>query len=585
MPGPKPRDVPRRRFVRGKTRPRSVEWFGLRSFWGHVWRFAAIGIVTDDIDFRDWMQADSAGALTARMADALAGNPNAPTLTEAIDDDLIIDYVADTGDDVSVSHAVAKMLFASYEVDDPLDSKHKLILPRGRLLIFGGDTAYPVATDLEIETRVIQPYNRVLENLDDGPSRCLLGVPGNHDWYGGIDGFGRLFHERRCTVARDEPPRTDRSPQTQLGHFVQWVEALTAEGGRVFKRRVLRLQGYTPTQRTSYWAMHLAPSLDAWGVDRQLSHVDFQQRHFFSKQAKDRGLFLLLPEPVYAYLDRHPPGIDMMNALDRSVGRDGVFVLTGDSHQYSRLDFEPGLQVTAGGGGAFLHPARIARNPGPRNIKAEFPGPKASRSLAYGIPFALLSGRAGTALHFILAAVYAGAYPIDRGEVFNVWGPLLGFLVGLGAAVGTVSLERAKRPKIGFFCVLTAAVIAALPPLAHLVCAPLGATGSPWLDRGIDGALLAGELVLAVLVAGLFLMTVVLKGITHDPFGALSHPGYKHFVRLRVRRDGTAIDAWVLGREDPLGPEKGVALIDHFTWKNPRPREEVGPVAGPEAPC
>ncbi len=571
--------------MRGKKKPRSVEWFGLRSFWGHLWRFAAIGIVTDDIDFRDWMQADSAGALTARMADALQGNPNAPTLTEAIDDDLIIDYVADTGDDISVSEAVAQMAFATYEVDDPLDSKQKLLLPRGRLLIFGGDTAYPVATDLEIESRVIRPYNRVLDDLEAEPPHCLLGVPGNHDWYGGIDGFGRLFHERRCTVARDEPPRTDRSPKTQLHHFVQWVEALTSEGGRVFKRRVLRLQGYTPTQRTSYWALHLAPSLDAWGVDRQLSHVDFQQRYFFSKQAKDRGLFLLLPEPVYAYLDRHLPGIDMMNALCRSIGRDGIFVLTGDSHHYSRLDLEPGVQVTAGGGGAFLHPARIARSAGPRNLKAEFPGPNASRSLAYGIPFALLSGRAGTAVHVILAAVYAGGFPIARAEPINVWGPLLGFLVALGAAVGTVGLQRAKRFKIAAFCLATAALIGALPPLLHLACAPLGVLDPPWLDRGVDAALLVGEIALAVLVAGIFLMIAVLTGITHDPFGALSHPGYKHFVRLRVRRDGTAIDAWVLGREDPLSAEKGVALIDHFTWKNPRPREEVGPVAGPDAPC
>ena len=33
----------------------------------------------------------------------------------------------------------------------------------------------------------------------------------------------------------------------------------------------------------------------------------------------------------------------------------------------------------------------------------------------------------------------------------------------------------------------------------------------------------------------------------HHAFSALSCPGYKHFMRLRVRREGDAIDGWVIG--------------------------------------
>lgn len=57
----------------------------------------------------------------------------------------------------------------------------------------------------------------------------------------------------------------------------------------------------------------------------------------------------------------------------------------------------------------------------------------------------------------------------------------------------------------------------------------------------------------------------------HQALSALAHPGYKHFVRLRVRSDGSGIDAWALGRVDPLASEKKdpVVLVDRFSWKNP----------------
>jgi hypothetical protein len=66
---------------------------------------------------------------------------------EAIGRPLWIDFVADTGDDHDVSQAVARMLFSAYAVEE---EGHTRTLPRGDLLLFGGDTAYPVATGEEI---------------------------------------------------------------------------------------------------------------------------------------------------------------------------------------------------------------------------------------------------------------------------------------------------------------------------------------------------------------------------------------------------------------------------------------------------
>src|SRR3954468_12457989 len=118
-PTPCPPDAPRLRFRRGVRFPRAIAWFGARSFWGHLWHLAASVIATEDIDSRDWMDADDPDELTQRVARELGGDGGAKSLVEAMDEDLWIDFVADTGDCSSVSQAVAKMIFEDYEVDDP----------------------------------------------------------------------------------------------------------------------------------------------------------------------------------------------------------------------------------------------------------------------------------------------------------------------------------------------------------------------------------------------------------------------------------------------------------------------------------
>ena len=177
-------------------------WFGVSSFWGHLRHFASVAIATENVDSRDWMTADDPLELTARVAEALGspvrGSPGPSSsqeesLVDALGRDLWLDFVADTGDDVAVSRAVARLIFAEYELPDPDAAGSFLCAPRGEILLFGGDTAYPVATAQEITNRVIVPFNQVLETLPSGPPRVLLGIPGNHDWYDGLDGFARMF--------------------------------------------------------------------------------------------------------------------------------------------------------------------------------------------------------------------------------------------------------------------------------------------------------------------------------------------------------------------------------------------------------
>src|SRR5262249_40260391 len=98
--------------TRGLTHPRAMAWFGFRSFWGPLYHLVASVIATEDIDSRDWMRPDPPARLARRIARVLLGAeppPGALSVAELVGRDLWIDFIADTGDDVSVSEAVARM--------------------------------------------------------------------------------------------------------------------------------------------------------------------------------------------------------------------------------------------------------------------------------------------------------------------------------------------------------------------------------------------------------------------------------------------------------------------------------------------
>ena len=568
------------RFRRGNRYPKAITWFGFRSFWGHLWSLLASAIATEDIDSRDWMRADEPGDLLRRIADHLGGKSDAGSLTEALDRDVWIDFVADTGDDVSVSRAVADMMFETYVVDDPHAPGEDLVLPRGDVLIFGGDTAYPVATELEIHNRVIVPFNLVLRERLDGRPRALLGLPGNHDWFAGLDGFGRMFRAPLGTVrpASQLPPEPRGGAggkveqTTQLQHFFEWVEALRI-GKRVEKRAALPLLGYTPVQSASYWALPIAPRLDLWGPDRQLTTLDTRQRLFFAsrREEADNGLFLCLADPPYAFLESHRAGQEILNSLDLSFEEDRLFALTGDIHHYCRLEFGGGgAQVTAGGGGAFLHPAKIARAGLPVPA-AELPGPIASRALTTRIPFALAAGRAGLMLHAALAIVYGPMQKIawTDGHPSAITAGITGLVLWL--ILWSVGATRGPSAwKVFGLAGASAALMAAVPFGMNAAATALGPAW-PYATASLLGLAFVAMVLAGVFVFGVYLMLLTMLGLATDQgFGPLAHPGYKHFVRLRVRKDGSKIEGWALGKIDTLRRSAPVVLVDRFEWHNPK---------------
>jgi hypothetical protein len=72
----------------------------------------------------------------------------------------------------------------------------------------------------------------------------------------------------------------------------------------------------------------------------------------------------------------------------------------------------------------------------------------------------------------------------------------------------------------------------------------------------------------ATYVFGSYLAWLTRRGIEHtQAFTALDHPGYKHFLRLRVRADGKGIDGYCIGLTDPLAEDAEPELVDVFHFR------------------
>jgi hypothetical protein len=560
----------RQKFARGKARPRGVVWFGASSFWGHLRHFLAAAIATEDVDSRDWMTADDPGALLARIAAELGGDPSASSLVDALGRDVWIDFVADTGDDVSVSRAVARLLFAEYELPDPDRPGATLVAPRGEILLLGGDTAYPVATAQEITNRVIAPWNQVLDELPEDPRpRVILGIPGNHDWYDGLDGFQRMFRVR--TNDDEVRPSIIGISQAMLQHYAEWAREFV-RGGKIEKPKALVLAGYTPVQNASYFALAIGPSLHLYAVDRQLRTPDSRQRRFLGdvyREHPDAAAWVLLPDPIYRFGSASKTGTAMVESLHLDLEARDHFVLTGDVHHYQRLRRGRMLHVVAGGGGAFLHPARLASGGLPHDT--QWPDAAQCRRLLREVPWKIGRGRSGFLPHLVLLllffpAISFGAQFYERLGVI-VAAPFATTLV-LGAIYALIGGVRRRKAVVPL--AFGAAFLTALLPVA----------GSLVVSRGLaqfDVSISLGVLTLATLVisvfAGVFvfggyLALLTALGFEHtQAFTALDHPGFKHVLRLRVRADGSGIDGFCVGLTDPLGKDQAPVLVDTFTWR------------------
>lgn len=329
--------------------------------------------------------------------------------------DFVVDYVADLGDGFDSTYAVALTL--ARPVIRPAGCGEDL--PRGRLLVMGGDQVYPTAKLEQYRNRMLGPYNAALPCVVEGKPPELFAIPGNHDWYDGLTTFLRLFCQSR--------PESTR-----------WVG------------------GWRTRQERSYFALRLPRGWWLWGIDVQLhSEFDKPQLDYFlevgrTMQAEEGEQRVILvtgqpswihsgaDDPVAPRRRRWPrqsiPPSDEFSRLAyfernlvRAAGARLCLVLSGDLHHYCRYEELAALssaprtrRITSGGGGAYVFgthqlPARVelTESPAPHAAptayvrQATYPSEVDSKRLARGVLGLPFRNRGFAALLAILYFLFA----------------------------------------------------------------------------------------------------------------------------------------------------------------------------------
>ncbi len=140
------------------------------------------------------------------------------------------------------------------------------------------------------------------------------------------------------------------------------------------------------------------------------------------------------------------------------------------------------------------------------------------------------------------------------------------------AFIGGLRRQPGQVVPLAFGAALvTAAIPTAASILVRWLLLRLHFQPTVWV---VAGATLLLTVFAASYVFGSYLALLTRRGIEHtQAFTALDHPGFKHFLRLRVRADQSGIDAWCIGLTDPLAESAGPELIDSFSWRPPRTSE------------
>ncbi len=469
-------------------------------------------------------------------------------------DELWLDFICDTGDGWNPTYAIA------YAASQPRltvknDGGSLLGLPRADVLLFGGDEVYPTPSREEYQRRLVVPFSKAFGEEVPGTRPHVFAIPGNHDWYDGLNAFTRLF----CSDV----------------------------GGR-------RFGGWDTVQQRSYFALKLPGNWWLLGSDGQLqSDLDTGQIEYFRSIARNRmksgdKVLLCLSLPVWTYahkyrgMGREFDETDLLYLRDEVLGREGVEVkvfLTGDLHHYRRHEEagrptgsgSPVQKITAGGGGAFLHPTHeedlsvlheSTEDPAAETktftLRKSYPGARTSSRLAWGnLFFFFKNPRAGIvpAILYLVTAWLAGAaigdaVPRHPGHALKLTGDAFGGHPGL--ALWSIACVAAFLA----FTDTHSKVYRVLGGLAHCAAhwmalfyigwgawslSDMALHGHPFLRAVGAGTLIfGGGWVIGTMILGIYLLISINVFGRHseEAFSALRIQDYKHFLRLRIAKDG-----------------------------------------------
>ncbi|MFF4245448.1 metallophosphoesterase family protein [Streptomyces sp. NPDC001822] len=242
------------------------------------------------------------------------------------------------------------------EGDDPQYAVVPGFLKAGQgtdFAVLASDVIYPVGGVDDYGTKFFRPYR-------DYPAP-IYAVPGNHDWYEGLQGFMRVFCESPPLAPEARPRPLTRAWFRSL----LWHSPGGTDEQRLSEARALRSEpSQQAVQPGPYWAIDAGP-IRIIGIDTGLlGTVDAEQGRWLREVSRgDRPKILVTGSPLYVDGEHHPCSIEgggTVDAIVRDPEHHYVAAIGGDIHNYQRypvrVDDGRTIQyVVAGGGGAFMH--------------------------------------------------------------------------------------------------------------------------------------------------------------------------------------------------------------------------------------
>jgi hypothetical protein len=529
----------------GFTRRKAVRWFSPPTLARAAAKVVLSAAFGDYLDKREMEHTLKPDVLTAG-----AGS-----------DDVWIDFIADTADGFDQTYSVAWC--ASQRDIAPIGLDRKL--PRGQLVVFGGDEVYPYATPKEYEDRFSGPYLAALPWTEPDSSRPqerhprMLAIPGNHDWYDGLTGFMRLFAQ------------------------ANWI------GGRELK------------QTRSYFAVDLPGPFWLWGIDIQSdNYVDAAQIDYFKTAAERMGandaLILCTAKPSWTEVRNSEDAYRNLAFVERTMVPRGIrtiLMLSGDKHHYARYEAledvapeGPRMRVTAGGGGAFLSttqklddvlkvPRPTADNDPATEDKEPFklrwcyPSAKQSRrlnghifSLGLRNPWFMVI----PATMYVLLFIASVSQLADQNNKVTLdvdpkpWGFRDFLISGMGAA--TLAIVFAVAAILSAFYIVPkrvgvwpSRIFRGIAGVAQTVCHVAAQAAIAMVCVSFFETLTGWRLLLSVLLVGLaggivgslifatflFMVFTVFSWNSTEAFSSFRYSGYKNFLRMHVTKEAVTV--------------------------------------------
>ena len=219
--------------------------------------------------------------------------------------------------------------------------------PEVKFLVLSSDVVYPSGSMADYEDKFYLPFK--------GFRHPIYAIPGNHDWYDGLEGFtANFFQPGAAATAMRARVEADR-------HLTSTTEAMIArdiEAAAVLRQEYGLSVGF---QRAPYFQVQ-TPDFVLIAVDTGvLKDLDPDQRRWLERaleQARGKFKMVVLGHPFFAGGHDVTEGYPDFASTKRLLASHGVQVaMAGDTHDfevYRGRGTEGMLCFVNGGGGAYL---------------------------------------------------------------------------------------------------------------------------------------------------------------------------------------------------------------------------------------